>query len=159
MKVTQEAERLNQRVILLVSAGVIIATLLGVLFAWLLLDFEVGTMPAVERLSERQPRPPAEVNQIETTQFRHATARRPTAAAARHRLGSYGWSDRERQLVRIPVDRAIELRLAGQLPAPDGGQAQAGRAPTGQAGARPGPAPAAGPPGSDRQQPPRPEVP
>ena len=31
-------------------------------------------------------------------------------------LGSYGWVDRERGLVRVPVDRAIDLLLEQGLP-------------------------------------------
>jgi hypothetical protein len=34
------------------------------------------------------------------------------AANAREALTTYGWVDRDRRVIRIPVDRAIELELA-----------------------------------------------
>ncbi len=36
--------------------------------------------------------------------------------AQRRRLESYGWVDRARGLVHIPIDRAMDLALGGALP-------------------------------------------
>ncbi len=37
-----------------------------------------------------------------------------------HRLSSYGWVDRRERVVRIPIDRAIEILAERGLPEPEG---------------------------------------
>lgn len=37
-------------------------------------------------------------------------------AAQKRRLESYGWVDRPRGVIHVPIDRAMELYLAGQRP-------------------------------------------
>jgi hypothetical protein len=44
---------------------------------------------------------------------RRATAPEDAAAA---RLGSYGWVDRRAGLIHVPIERALELVLAGEGP-------------------------------------------
>jgi hypothetical protein len=38
----------------------------------------------------------------------------------KHRLATYGWTDRKNQVVRIPIDRAIQLLAERGLPEPEG---------------------------------------
>jgi hypothetical protein len=52
-------------------------------------------------------------------------------AAREERLRSYGWVDRQKGVVHIPVDRAMELVAEGARPAP-GGAPEPPRPPGGQ---------------------------
>jgi len=56
--------------------------------------------------------PPAP--QLEITETQDLTAQR---AAESQILSSYGWVDQEHGIVRIPIDRAIDLLAASHLPA------------------------------------------
>jgi cytochrome c len=51
-----------------------------------------------------------------------ADRRKELEAAAKEQLGSYGWTDRERGMARIPIDRAMEI-------IEDGGTAPGGSRP------------------------------
>lgn len=55
-----------------------------------------------------------EVNEIETHTFDQMTAAERQAIAARMRLSSYGWVDRERRIIHIPLEVATDLYLSGR---------------------------------------------
>lgn len=68
--------------------------------------------PSVNPLAEPQPPPPEPRLQVT-----------PSADLARYqaeqdtRLNSFGWVDREQQIVHIPIDRAMDILLDKGLPA------------------------------------------
>ncbi len=95
----QEDDVLSTRPVLLVLVGTLAAAIVMVAWVWLLVPapsrarrpFDRGMVPAIEgELFETRPAPSA-----------------PTAKRAV--LESYGWVDRERGIVRIPVERAMDL--------------------------------------------------
>jgi hypothetical protein len=45
-------------------------------------------------------------------------AARDVQAAAREHLETYGWVDREHEVARIPIKRAMELLVHGAKPTP-----------------------------------------
>lgn len=136
----------NGRVVLLVALGTVAVMGLGVAVAW---ELERTGVRDAERTGAagRFDSPPADLNGIEMsllapelpTRERPAESRGPTAqtyalrdrrkatsatatGSERERLQSYGWNDRERRTVHIPLARAIELYLAREG---EGGRAQA----------------------------------
>lgn len=108
MKVSQERDQLPHRTLTGVGVGLVAATAVFVLVAWLLL--RCTESPGLAPPARDQP-PPDEVNRMELTLF--DTLPRPLSAYAVKRvwLRSYGWIDRDRGLVHIPIERAIELYL------------------------------------------------
>lgn len=57
---------------------------------------------------------PESVKGIELHGFQAQTASARAVRAARVRLASYGWTDRDAGLVHVPIDVAMELYLAEQ---------------------------------------------
>lgn len=57
---------------------------------------------------------PAEVAEIEAAPFSLPTDAERGADAAQRRLRSYGWVSRERRVVHVPLEVAIEAYLAGR---------------------------------------------
>jgi hypothetical protein len=74
------------------------------------------------REGERPPLPvPPELGQskiglVEQQLFESATRGERDRAARKERLGSYGWVDRKAGVVRIPIERAMELTAQGVRP-------------------------------------------
>ena len=54
-------------------------------------------------------RPEAEVSNVRTELFRYPGAAERLKADQLHALEGFGWVDRERGMVRIPIDDAMEL--------------------------------------------------
>lgn len=110
----QEPDVLPGRTLAGVGLGVIVATGLGVMFALLLgrcRSHELGHawVPPLAR-----PEITGEIDTMETRPFSvEAQGLEATRLAERH-LHSYGWIDRDRQIVHLPIDVAIELYLANQ---------------------------------------------
>ncbi len=102
----QEPDRVEGRLIVVVLAGVIVASTVGVLGArWI----ERGRGEGTRALSM-----PVEVNAIETRPFGDAAEGLEEHRAAEAWLSSYGWVDREAGLIHVPIDVAIDLYLARQ---------------------------------------------
>jgi hypothetical protein len=57
---------------------------------------------------------PESVHGVELRSLQEETASERAVRAARVRLASYGWADREQGRVHVPIDVAMELYLAGQ---------------------------------------------
>jgi hypothetical protein len=134
MRVTQEQDALNERVIVLVAVLGVVATAIGVWLAWQLQGLtERGIGAPVGFVAARQGSPPDDVNAIEMDMFRQrADAERRSGLPAR--LRDYGWSDRQRGTVHIPLHQAMLLYLAGQ-------RAAAAKTPTPSPGSSSGAAP------------------
>ncbi|HUE69729.1 MAG TPA: hypothetical protein VMP01_02475 [Pirellulaceae bacterium] len=114
-------ERTDVRIAPLVWLGLAVflgsAAVFGVV--WLLLVF-------FERQAERSDPQQSPLAQSERAPLAPGLQKSPVedlqALIARDEaiLTSYGWADEERQVVRIPVERAIELALDRGLPKPKG---------------------------------------
>ena len=95
----------------------ILAALAGIFVLIAVTAFAVGALlQALQGAGPRpspfppEPRagPPLEVNTVAT--------REALEAEARHRLTTYGWTDRERGIARIPVERAMAILAAHGWP-------------------------------------------
>ena len=91
MRIAQEVDSVNGRVIIAIAAATVAITALGVFVAWLLAPPRVGPAPAAEHQGQRWGRPPDEVNALEMAQF---PRRMPRALPPAPRLHEYGWVDR-----------------------------------------------------------------
>jgi hypothetical protein len=99
----------------------IIAVGVGALVIFFLASFVTLSFLRVKE-GDRPPLPvPQEIGQskiglVEQQLFETATRGQRDAAARRERLGSYGWVDRKAGVVRLPIDRAMELSAQGVRP-------------------------------------------
>lgn len=109
MKVTQETDRLEQRAVLLVAMSTLAVTALGVLFAWLLLR---DAAPMERQAAGRARSDAREINAMERTLF--TRSRVPAGQAPVPKGPPYSWVDREREIVSIPIERAVDLYLSRQ---------------------------------------------
>jgi hypothetical protein len=118
MRVVHQPDRVNQRAI----------TTLFVLMVKALGERAIG-LGVNESVASRWGRPPEDLNAIEMNLFEPRTASEHEAAkgvfsaartgqSAMQRLHGYGWSDRQRGTVHIPIDRAMLLYLAQEKPGP-----------------------------------------
>ncbi|HVI76330.1 MAG TPA: hypothetical protein VM683_15195 [Anaeromyxobacteraceae bacterium] len=111
-----EEDVVPSRRIALVGVGALIVFFVGSLAAGL------GMRTLRRELNPDGPAPiPAEVGKakigmIEQRLFEHANQGPAWRAQAERRLHSYGWADRERGIVHIPIDRAMELVVKGEHP-------------------------------------------
>lgn len=121
MKVTQEEDRVSGKGVLVAAAVLVGATIIGVLAAYLITDCstaELARAPRPVLYLDPLPRAvpaavpgqvPEDVNQIEQVLFRERAPGLEERAQAKELLRGYGWVDRDAGLVRIPIDRAMEL--------------------------------------------------
>lgn len=102
-------------------------TVVGVGVASLLLFFVASAITLaymkreVTALNPGHPMIPAEAGQrkigmVEQQLFEAADRARTLQAEKQARLGSYGWVDRQKGLVHIPVERAMEQVRQGERP-------------------------------------------
>jgi hypothetical protein len=75
---------------------------------WVLGSSESHARPSGE-FSERDLRPPPVIEGIESTLITVDNPGAVVAADQRAVLDSYGWVDRDRGVVRIPIERAMEI--------------------------------------------------
>jgi len=111
-----ERRDLSPRVIGLFLAGLVLATGLVLLLIWGLFDHYA----ARQMRADIPPSPLAEVRQIPPDPRLQVNGPADLAAfraKEEAELHSYGWVDREAGIVRIPIDRAMELLLERGLPA------------------------------------------
>jgi hypothetical protein len=136
----QEPDRVPGRKISGYIVGVVAATLAGVFIAvW------IGSCRAheIDTVLVWPPTPavPGEVNAMETRPFVVQAQGLEWNAANSDWLASYGWVDRARGIVHVPVDVAIDLYLARQRQAQPQPQPQPAepRPQLGQPQEKPGP--------------------
>jgi hypothetical protein len=104
-----------------VSPGPIVAVGVGALVVFFLASWVTISYLRVKQ-GDRPPLPiPAELGQskialVEQQLFELSTRGLRDRDAQRERLGSYGWVDRKAGVVRIPIDRAMELSAQGVRP-------------------------------------------
>lgn len=135
MKVTQEEDRVPGKGVLAAVAGLVAATAIGVVAAYFITEHRSHELaralgpglyiesaprpapwPAGGELSGPAPGPlpgqvPEQVNYLEQVLFEDRAPGLEERAMAHTLLRSYGWVDRGAGLVRIPIERAIELYL------------------------------------------------
>ncbi len=112
----QERDLVPGRPIGAIAIGVVVSTIAGVLAA-----YGIGRCDARDLEDERssqRPRVPAEVNAMETVPFAVEAQGLEMNRAAAAYLSRYGWIDRERGIVHIPIEAAFEVVLARQGRAP-----------------------------------------
>lgn len=110
-----EQKDVNIRNLLLLGGGMGVLVLLGLLWMGLLFGYystheSLGPPPSpLAAGSQIPPQPRLEINE-------HSRLERKRQADEAN-LNSYGWVDRKGGIVRIPIDRAIELLAERGLPA------------------------------------------
>lgn len=112
-RVPQESDRISGRGLAAVAVGVTLFSALCVGAAAVLLGLWEPASP------REQPLVPALVGGMETELFDPKTEMAADWQAESELLRRYGWVDRERELVRIPIEVAMELWLERR--AADGG--------------------------------------
>jgi hypothetical protein len=112
MEVRQEEDLLPGRALtLLAASAVLLAVALSAWAFFIMAGSERRLRPSGVFLERTLPTP-SEVSAIEQEPF---TAQSPSVRqrrAAERQLSTYGWVDRERRLVHIPIERAIEHYVA-----------------------------------------------
>jgi hypothetical protein len=108
VRVRQELDSVHVRVVLLAALGVAAASALAVAIAAGVLASEAGRIASFGPATRARPQP-TQVNALDTELFTYGP--RAASSAPAERLRRYGFVDRERQRVHIPIDRAIELYL------------------------------------------------
>jgi hypothetical protein len=104
--VLQERDRINTPRIIVVSIGSLIIFALGVLAAWWMLDVRT------RRFQPQGPPPPpalAGEPKIGMVEQRPFAIPSDFMDRQRQRLSSYGWVDRARGQVHIPIERAMQI--------------------------------------------------
>lgn len=121
MKVIQEDDRIPGRQILVVLGALIVIMVLGTLAAFLIAEWRSAQLANVrsgvmyfEPLPRAVPttvpgQVPEEVNQVEQVLFEERAPGLEERVFEQKLLETYGWVDQETRVVRIPIDRAIEL--------------------------------------------------
>jgi hypothetical protein len=110
----QERDILPGRRISAVVIGAVLATIAGVLVA-----YAIGRCRARELGVDWIPPPPrpqirSEVNAVETRPFALQAQGLEGNRTAEDWLSSYGWVDRERRIIHVPIEVAFDLYLARQ---------------------------------------------
>jgi hypothetical protein len=123
MKVTQEDDRIPGKQILVVLGALIVIMVLGTLAAFLIAEWRSaqlanvrGGVMYIEPLPRAVPtavpgQVPEEVNQVEQVLFDERAPGLEERVFEQRLLETYGWVDPETRVVRIPIDRAIELHV------------------------------------------------
>ncbi len=135
MKVTQEGDRIPGKPILVVLGLAVVMIIVGSLAAFLIAEWRTAQLAEVRggvmyfeplpqaALSTVPGQVPEEINQIEQVLFDERAPGLEERAVEQKVLDTYGWVDREARLVRIPIDRAIELYVQqSRAPQPGAGE-------------------------------------
>jgi hypothetical protein len=97
--------------VILAVVLVVIFGLIGLLYSFLNASQVAGSAPPPPLLEEAQGLPPGRLLQRDPKQDRQEMSTEQDAI-----LNNYGWVDKEAGVVRIPIERAIELTLERGLP-------------------------------------------
>jgi hypothetical protein len=114
-----ERRDVNIRAVLWLGTGVAGCALLAMAGLWFLLNvFEQRAASSDPSISPLAADPlPTATPPLQRTPVHDYQAFR---ASQEQELASYGWVDREQQIVRIPIDRAMQMLLERGEPAPVG---------------------------------------
>ncbi len=118
-----EEDRIKTPAILAVGAGALVLFFLASLAATGYLRLKVGERPVL-------PIPPeigqSKIGMVEQDVFELARRGERDRAARLQHLRSYGWVDRGRGVVHLPIDRAMELVVKGERARPEPAPAPGG---------------------------------
>ena len=110
-----ETSDVNIRKILAVGSGLLLLTFLSMLAMVWVFDYmeqrQAGQDTPVPDFAVNRPLPPEPRLQVTPSQDLQAIR-----SAEDAELNSYGWVDKDQGVVRIPIDRAMELLLQHGLP-------------------------------------------
>jgi hypothetical protein len=124
--VRSEEDRVSSLKIIAVGVGSLIVFFLASFVTLSYLHRREGERPLL-------PVPPeigqSKIGLVEQQLFESATRGERDREVRRKQLGSYGWVDRKAGVVRIPIERAMELSAHGVRPRPN---APGGASPEGQ---------------------------
>lgn len=109
----QEHDIVPGRGVAAVGLGIVASTIAGVLAAYWIGGCRIREL-GVEAVKEAREPAPAEVNHIERRIYAAEAQGLDAHREAEIVLSSYGWVDREHQIVRIPIERAYSLVIARQ---------------------------------------------
>lgn len=124
--VRQMQDRVHKRAIVIIAAvGVLITVAASAVPAWILERRSLFWLDAPVRASNL-PVTPREIGLPDQTLLESQATESRSREKQRQRLERYGWIDRERGLVHIPIERAMTLLVAEQAAATSGAE----RAPT-----------------------------
>lgn len=129
----QEPNLIPSNVVVVSTLGVIAAIAIGCVIAQGIASWrtaELGSNPRApaERLRGVPPEVvPAEVNAIETLPFSVEAQGLASHQVAEAWLSGYGWVDRGRRILHIPIDAAFDVYLARLASAPGPGPGPAPR--------------------------------
>ena len=112
---SQEAEHVGPAATLSITGWVVMFGVLLCVVAALLLAARNRTLTRAESAPQAT-RPEAEVSNVRSELFRGPGAAERLNASQRQKLERFGWVDRERQLVHIPIDLAMDLEAQGAQP-------------------------------------------
>lgn len=110
--IQQDAESLDTRPVRRSAAIVFVAVGLSLAATLLLLWSGRGSVALYPGDKAWELSVPEDVHALELRTFRLQTAAERAAGSDRKRLTSYGWVDRSRRRVHIPISVAMELYLA-----------------------------------------------
>ena len=120
--VGHETRDTNVRLVVLFGLGTAIVTVLVLLTMWVFYGYTMRReasrdRPAPPLAGEREPLMGPRL------QVSPAQDLREMRESEDEYLNTYGWMDPERGIVRVPIDRAMDLLLEKGLPAREGGEA------------------------------------
>jgi hypothetical protein len=114
MKGRQEPDRVQGKIVVLTFAGTVVIASIAVAAEAILL---ARARPPPE-LRAAEPRHVASVGSIQQRPFERPAVGLELKAEQKRRLESYGWVDRNRGVVHLPIERAMDWSLElGQDPA------------------------------------------
>lgn len=108
-QVEQEPDVVPSRGVLISLVATLATIALCTLVAWAIEVFGGGAVAA-----RPAPAVPTEASAMERTLFDERAQGLESHDQAEHELGAYGWIDRERGIIHIPIDVAIDLTIARQ---------------------------------------------
>lgn len=112
----EEEDVVPSRLILEVFAGVVMVGVALCLVAYGVLGLREWQLRPSRRFPERELPPPHRVAELRQEAFDVVPPLPSSSTAAEERLHDYGWVDRSRGIVRIPIEQAMELVAAGVKP-------------------------------------------
>jgi len=115
-EVAHERSDVNVRLILVFGGALlVVAIVVHLVLYWLLQYYNEGSQ--VRRPVASVPSPPESISPAPRLQVAPQADMARMRAAEERELQSYGWVDRDKQVIRIPIDRAMQLIAERGLPA------------------------------------------
>jgi hypothetical protein len=114
----QEEDRVEVTKLIVIGVVALIVFTVGVLWSWAILRARrpdlrgPGSTAGATQIGRR------EIGIVDQIPFASRTDPEVGRAAARRKLNGYGWVDRRRGIIRVPIERAIDHMVGGRGGAP-----------------------------------------